>query len=174
MPTAAKEAWIAATARRMREAEAIYFTNFRGLSGPQATRLRAELKAHGIELQVVKHTLSILAAKKAGLVDIQPFFQGPTALAYTQHDPTGPARVLRDFSRANGDIPEITGIILDGVPVEAARAAELAVLPKKDVLLALLAATVMQPMSRLVAVLTGPLTDLARALTHIKEQKTGE
>lgn len=172
MPDAHKAEIVASTAARMQEAAAIYFTDFRGLSAPQATELRAKLREGNVDYIVVKKTLSRLAAKEAGLADIDDFLVGQVALAFTGGEPAAPARILREFSRENDNVPAITGIILDGELLGPERAKELAGLPSKEVLLGRLAATLGQPMTRLAATLNSPLAQLAQLLGSLKDQKT--
>ena len=172
MPTQRKTEIIADLATRMRTAAAIYFADFKGLSAPQATELRAKLRAENIEYTVVKKTLSRLAAQEAGVGEISEFMSGQMALAFSYDDPAAPARILREFGRDNQDIPVITGLLLDGQPLPAARARELANLPTKDVLMGQLVFAMQQPMSRLVATLSGVMTELVGTLNSLKEQKT--
>ena len=172
MPDAHKAEIVATTAARMRAAAAIYFTDFRGLSAPQATELRAKLREGNVDYIVVKKTLSRLAAKEAGLADIDDFLVGQVALAFTGGEPAAPARILREFSRENDDVPAITGIILEGQFLGAEQANKLASMPSKEVLLGRLVANLGQPMTRLVATLNSPLAKLTQLLGSFKEQKT--
>ncbi len=172
MPDAHKAEIVASTAARMRDAAAIYFTDFRGLSAPQATELRARLRESDVDYIVVKKTLSRLAAKEAGLANIDDFLVGQIALAFTAGEAADPARILREFSRKNNDVPAITGIILGGELLGAERAKELASMPPKEVLLGILAATLGQPMTRLADTLNSPLAKLAQLLGSLKDQKT--
>ncbi len=172
MPDAFKAEIVADTAARMRAAAAIYFTNFQGLSAPQATELRAKLREGKIDYIVVKKTLSRLAASDAGLENIDDFLVGQIALAFTSGEPSDPARIIRNFSKGNNDVPAITGIILDGTLLPAERATELAAMPSKEILIGQLAATLNQPMTRIAATLSGPMTKLALLLDSLKDQKT--
>ena len=157
---------------RMRSAVAIYFADYRGLSASKATELRAMLRKENIQFTVVKKTLSILAAREAGIGEIRDYLQGQTALAFAHDDPGAPARVLRDFGKDNQDIPVITGLILDGQLVSAAQARELASLPSKEVLMGQLVSAMQQPMSRLASTLTGVMMKLVQTLSSLKGQKT--
>lgn len=172
MPDATKVEIVAETAARMRAAAAIYFTDFRGLSAPRATELRAKLREDKIDYIVVKKTLSRLAASEAGFDKIDDFLVGQIALAFTSGEPATPARIIRDFSKGNNDVPAITGIILDGTLLPANKAIELAAMPPKEILLGQLASAINQPMTRLAATLSGPMTKLVRLLDSLKDQKT--
>ena len=91
MPTPAKIAVVEDLASKMRAAEAIYFTDYKGLSAPEATRLRAKLRDNNIEFTVVKKTLSLRAAQEAGFAAAADFMQGQMALAFSFDDPAAPA-----------------------------------------------------------------------------------
>jgi len=172
MPAPHKIAVVEDLSARMRSAAAIYFADYQGLSAPKATELRARLRAENIEFTVVKKTLSILAAREAGVGEIRDFLQGQTALAFAYDDPAAPARVLRAFSRDNQDVPMITGLILEGQPLPATQARELANLPPKEVLMGQLVSAMQQPISRLASTLAGVMTKLVQVLSNLKEQKT--
>ncbi|UCB53054.1 MAG: 50S ribosomal protein L10 [Candidatus Zixiibacteriota bacterium] len=156
----------------MRSAEAIYFTDYRGLSAPEATKLRAKLRENNIEFTVVKKTLSFRAAQEAGFEGVTEFMQGQMALAFSFDDPAAPARILREFSKENRDIPVITGLVIGGKPMAADQAKELASLPTKEVLLGQFVSVLRQPMSRLTFTLSGAMSKLVQALSSVQSQKT--
>ena len=172
MPDAHKIAVVADTAARMKAANAIYFAEFKGLSAPDATDLRAKLRADNIDLVVAKKTLIRLAAAEAGLANIDEFLTGQMAMAFSTGDPSVPAKVLSDFSQAHENVPAITGIIFEGAAMPGSAAAELASLPSKQVLLGQVASTLIQPMTRLAGTLNGAMSKLARALSSLQDKKT--
>jgi large subunit ribosomal protein L10 len=74
-------------AAQLGEAEAVYAVDYRGLSVPQAAELRANLRQHDAYFRVVKNTLTLLAADKAGVVEIKELVEdGPTALTFVRGD----------------------------------------------------------------------------------------
>ncbi len=172
MPQPYKISLVEDIAAQLSSAGAIYFTDYQGLSAPQATELRAKLRENEINYVVVKKTLLRLAAREAGIGDIDEFLSGQTAMAFTVGEPSSPARILREFGKDNNDVPKITGIVLDGQHLPASKAQTLATLPSKEVLLAQLLSTVRQPMTRLAGTLRASMTQLGRALSALKDQKT--
>lgn len=172
MPPPHKIAIVEKTAAQLRGAAVIYFTDYKGLSAPKASELRAELQASSINYVVVKKTLLRIAAQDAGIGEIDEFMIGQTALAFTDGDPSVPARILREFSKNNDDVPKITGIVLDGQRLPATRAQTLASLPSKEVLLGILLSAIQQPMTRLAGTLSAPMTQLGQLLSALKDQKT--
>lgn len=172
MPNAHKLAVVEQTAARMKAADAIYFAEFKGLSAPDATVLRAALRSQNIEMVVAKKTLIRLAAKEAGLASIDDFLTGQMAMAFANGEPSIPAKILVDFSKTHEAVPAITGIILDGEALPGSVAAQLASLPSKDVLLGQFAATLIQPMTRLAGTLSGAMSKLAQTLSSLQDNKT--
>lgn len=172
MPNAHKIAVVEQTAARMKAANAIYFAEFKGLSAPDATELRAALRSSNIDLLVAKKTLIRLAAKEAGLADIDEFLTGQMAMAFSRDEPALPAKILSDFSKAHEGVPTVTGIIFEGDALPGSAAVELANLPSKNVLLGQVAATLNQPMTRLAGTLSGAMSKLARTLDSLQNQKT--
>ena len=172
MPNAHKLAVVEQTAARMKAADAIYFAEFKGLSAPDATTLRAALRSSNVDLFVAKKTLIRLAAKEAGLADIGEFLTGQMAMAFAQGEPSIPAKILSEFSKTHEGVPSITGIILNGEALPGSAAAQLASLPSKDVLLGQFAATLIQPITRLAGTLNGAMLKLAQTLNSLQDKKT--
>ena len=172
MPTERKVAIVEDIAARMRDAAAVYFADYQGLSAPEATELRARLRDGEVQLLVVKKTLSRLAARDAGVGDIDGFLEGQTALAFTHGDPAVPARIIKDFGLENRGVPAITGLILAGQTLPVSDALKLASLPPKEILLGQLAAAIQQPLARLAATLNGSMGKLVMTLTGLKDNKT--
>jgi large subunit ribosomal protein L10 len=169
MPTTAKIEAVSRLSEKMRSAKAIYFTDFQGLTAPEATRLRAKLREGNVEFEVFKKSLSRLAAKEAGIDDIEDLMHGQIALAFTLTDPAAPAKILGEFSKQNRDIPAITGLVLEGQALPATYAREMASLPSREVLIAQLLSVLQQPMTRFVSTLSGAMTKLMQVLHGLNE-----
>lgn len=172
MPTPEKIEAVARLSEKMRSAKAIYFTDYRGLTASEATRLRAKLREGAVEFEVIKKSLSRLAAFDAGIGDIEDVMRGQMALAFTYADPAAPGKILGEFSKQNRDIPVITGLILEGQAFPASYAKELASMPSREVLIAQIVSTLQQPMTHFVSTLNGVMTKLVHALHGLTEQKT--
>ena len=172
MPDPRKAVLVADTVTRMKAANTVFFADFKGLSAPAATDLRARLRAGNIDMLVVKKTLIRRAVADAGLPDVDEFLSGQMALAFTSGDPAESAKIFREFSETHNDVPAITGMLLEGVSLPGSSAAELAALPSREALLGQLAATLNQPMTMLAGTLNGAMTKLARTLSSLADQKT--
>ncbi len=171
MPDPRKPIIVQEGVERFKNSTAIFFTDFSGLSARKATDLRAELRAGNVQYTVAKKTLTMVAAKEAGLVDISDIISGLMGMAYTTGEPSDPAKILTNFAQANKDIPLITGILLDGEVIPAEKAKVLANLPSRDALLGQLVSTFNQPMTRLVGTISSPMMKLGHLLMSLKDAK---
>lgn len=171
MPDPRKPVIVKEAVERFNSSSAVFFTDFSGLSAVKATELRADLRAGNVQYVVAKKTLVKVAAKEAGLDDISEIIDGMMGMAFTAGEPSDPAKILTNFAKANNDIPVITGILLDGQIVPAAKAKQLADMPSRDALLGQLLSTLSQPMTRLVGTISSPMVTLGRALMSLKDKK---
>ena len=94
-----KAARVEEVASQIQESEAIFAVDYRGISVPQAAELRERLGEAGARFRVVKNTLTILAADKAGTEELKELLEGPTAFTFVsgEGDPAL-ARAKRDRS----------------------------------------------------------------------------
>ena len=158
-------------AGQLGEAEAIYAVDYRGLSVPQAAELRANLREHDAYFRVVKNTLTLLAADKAGVAEIKELVaEGPTALTFVKGDAALAAKVLDSFSR-QANILEVKGGLMAGRALTPDEIRQLARLPSRDVLIGQFAGVVASPITGLVRGLGALLSGLAVALGQIQAQK---
>lgn len=158
-------------AAQLGEAEAIYAVDYRGLSVPQAAQLRASLREHDAYFRVVKNTLTLLAADKAGVVEIKELVaEGPTALTFVRGDAALAAKVLDTFSR-QANVLELKGGLMGGRTLAADEIRHLARLPTREVLVAQFAGVVASPITGLVRGLGSLIGGLAVALEQVRGQK---
>ena len=161
-------------AAQLSEAEAVYAVDYRGLSVPQAAELRANLRQHDAYFRVVKNTLTLLAADKAGVVEIKELVaDGPTALTFVRGDAALAAKALDGFSR-QADVLEIKGGLMAGRRLEPDEIRRLARLPSRETLVAQFAGVVASPLTGLVRGLGSMVAGLAVALEQVRAQKEAE
>jgi large subunit ribosomal protein L10 len=165
-----KEAIIEETARLLSDAEALYVSDYRGLTVAQLTRLRAALRERGAELHVLKNTLTAIAAERAGRENVKELLTGPTAVAFCGEDLLGPAKTLSDYARANQALV-VRGGVLQGSLLDADGVRLLASLPPREVLVGQVVGTMAAPLTGLVTVLQGTISGFVRALNQVAEQR---
>ena len=101
MPTARKKETVKELQDLFEKSEVLIFTDYRGLRVADITSLRRQLRDKGVEYHVSKNTLTTLAARNAGLEELEAMLDGPTAIAFLGDDISGAAKVLADFARTS-------------------------------------------------------------------------
>jgi large subunit ribosomal protein L10 len=161
-------------AAQLGEAQAIYAVDYRGISVPQAAELRASLREHDASFRIVKNTLTVRAADKAGVDAIKELVaDGPTALTFVRGDAALAAKALDVFSR-RADVLEMKGGLLEGRVLAAEDVRQLARLPGREVLTAQFAGVVASPLTGLVRGLGSMVAGLAVALAQVRDKKEAE
>jgi large subunit ribosomal protein L10 len=161
-------------AAQIEGAEAIYAVDYRGLTVAQAAELRTRLREAGTSFRIVKNTLSVRAADKAGAESLKPLVEdGPTALAFVTGDAALAAKAIDTFAR-QAQVLELKGGILDGRPLDVDELRRLARLPGRDQLNAQLAGVVASPITGLVRGLGALLSGLAIALGQVHGKRAAE
>ena len=86
-----KEQLVTELTTKIKDAKALYYTDFTGLNVKRMTDLRRRLKKAGIEYVVIKNTLALRAVNDSGLVGTR--LKGPTGLIISK-DPVSARRRL--------------------------------------------------------------------------------
>src|SRR3954471_20673773 len=100
-------------ASQIKEAQAIFAVDYRGLTVKQAADLRERLIAIDANLRVVKNTLTERAADEVGAETLKQYLQGPTAFTFVNGDPVLAAKAIAGFRREANDLPQFKGGLMD-------------------------------------------------------------
>jgi len=163
-----KAAAVEEIAANIKEAQAVFAVDYRGLSVPQAGELRSRLRDADARFTVVKNTLTRRAADAAGAEALKELLEGPTALTFVRGDAAAAAKALRDYARETELLP-FKGGLMDGNPLTPEDIANIAKLPSRDVLYAQLVGIVAHPLSGLARTLNQLIGGLAVALGQIRD-----
>ena len=147
-----------------------FVLDFKGITVPQVTELRKQVRETGSQYVVLKNTLALIALKDSPLVQLREKFTGPTAVAWNKTDAVSLAKTLTKFAK---DVPAVQfkGALLDGVVVEAAEIQNIANLPTREELVSKLLFVMQSPIRGLVTVLQANIRNLAVVLDQIAKQK---
>lgn len=165
-----KEQLVADLSAKIKDAKALYYTDFTGLNVKRMTDLRRRLRKAGVEYVVIKNTLALRAVSESGLVAER--LRGPTGVVIGK-DPVVAAKVLNDFAKENEQKPEVKGGMLEGKPIGTAQVKQLATLPSREQMLAELGAGLQSPMAAFVGALNGLMYMFAGALEGLRQQREG-
>ncbi|HKE78567.1 MAG TPA: 50S ribosomal protein L10 [Solirubrobacteraceae bacterium] len=165
-----KAAAVAEIAESIKEAEAVFAVDFRGISVPQAADLRTRLREADAVFRVVKNSLTERAADEAGADSLKVLLDGPTALTFVKGDAALAAKALQTFRRET-DLLEFKGGLLGSEAVDTEQILALARLPARDMLYGQLVGVVASPITGLVRGLNALIAGLAIQLGQIAEKK---
>jgi large subunit ribosomal protein L10 len=166
-----KAAVIDEVAGQIRESEAIFAVDYRGLSVKEAADLRTRLIEAGASFRVVKNRLTIRAADQAGAESLKELLEGPTAFTFVtgDGDVALAAKALAQFRRET-DTLAFKGGQMNGEPLTAEQIDSISRLPGREALHAQFVGVLASPISTLVRGLASMISGLASQLKQIEEQ----
>jgi len=136
---------------------------YQGLKVSHFTELRKRLTGVGAEVHVVKNTIFRVAAKEAGVTDLNGSLTGQVAVVTGQKDISAAAKTLKNFA-AEFDKLKLKFGYLNNQRLEVASIIALADLPSLDVLRAKLLGLFNAPATQLVTLINTPATQLAQVI----------
>ncbi|MDY6863444.1 MAG: 50S ribosomal protein L10 [Thermodesulfobacteriota bacterium] len=165
-----KEEKINVLQSKLKESSFGILTDFTGLNVENMNSLREGLRDTNTEFNVVKNTLIKLAAKDTKFVNLETFFSGPVAIAFSNDDPINTSKVIFKFSKNNSKL-KIKGGILNGKILTPQDIQTLADSPGRQAMLSRLVGILKGVQSNLVLVLNGVPRKFLLTLEAIKRQK---
>ena len=175
MPNENKIKTVKEIEKKFNDSAALYFTKYTGMNVSQATKLRRSFSENSVEYKVSKNTLTRIAALNAGFDEqqIDKFLNGQIAIAYSESDPTAPAKVIHKFIKEHEDeeVLKVVGLIFEGTFFDAEKYKELASLPSKEELLTKLVLNLNSPMTKLASSFSSVMSKMLTVLEGVKSQK---
>lgn len=165
-PRADKVAVVDEVRERFAEAEAVLFTEYRGLDVTEMADLRGRLIDADCRYKIFKNTLVRLAFADDAPDGAMDLLLGPTALAFCGKDPSAAAKALRTFADEHEALV-IKGGILAGTLLSDEQVRDLAELPSRDELMAQMLGALAAPLGSLASMmnnLVGEMSGLVQAL----------
>jgi large subunit ribosomal protein L10 len=150
-------------AARLNASPFFIVVDYKGLKVGPMTDLRKRLNRAGSEIHIVKNSIFRLAAKEAGVADLNGALTGQMAVVTGQKDISAAAKVVKNFN-AEFDKLKIKFGYLNNNRLESPDIIALADLPSIEVLRGKLLGLLQTPATKLVALLNTPASQLARVL----------
>ena len=155
-----KQEQVKGIAEKMSQAKSVVVAEYRGLTVEKTQDLRRQLRNAGCEMLVLKNNISRRAAQSVGYEGLTSDLKGPNGVIFAFEDSVAAAKVLHEFAKKNPKLIVKSGVV-DGDFYEQAQIKEIASLPNKDILLAMLATQ-----------LYGPLRELAIGLDLLTKEES--
>jgi large subunit ribosomal protein L10 len=156
-------------ADELKDAEAIFAVDYRGISVPQAAELRSGLRDADARFRVVKNRLTLRAADEAGTESLKEYLEGPTALTFVKGDAALAAKTIFRLG-SEWELLTYKGGLMDGEALDSDSFVAIARLPGREQLNAQVAGVVASPLTGLVRGLGSMIQGLALQLGQIAEQ----
>src|SRR5262245_15086873 len=104
MQRAEKQQTIEELGSEFRSISSAFLLDYKGLKVVDATELRRKIREINGRYVVVKNTFALRAAKDTKLEALEPYFSGPTAVAYHPRDVVGLAKLLTEVAKTNPSV----------------------------------------------------------------------
>jgi len=169
-PRADKVAVVEEITAKLQAADAVFVSEYRGLTVSQFADLRKPLREAGAEHKIYKNTLVKLAATSAGKDDLHQYLVGPTSLTFVSGDIAAAAKALTDQAKATPALVVKGGLMGDTV-MSADELKVLADLPPRDVLLAKFAGALQAPLVKTAGLLQAMPRNFAYGLNALVQQR---
>ena len=149
--------------RQLNSSPFFIVVDYKGLKVLAITELRKRLAKAGAEMHVVKNNIFRIAAKEAGVAELNGSLVGQVAVITGKKDISTTAKVVKTFS-SEFEKPKIKFGYLNNKRMESAEIVALADLPSIEVLRAKFLGLLNTPATQLVRLLQTPATQLVRVL----------
>jgi large subunit ribosomal protein L10 len=152
------------------KSDALFFTEYRGLTVSQLRALRHDLRQAKASYYVVKNSLIQRTFNDLNIEFPQSLLKGPTALVVSKQDCPQIAAIVYAFKKGN-DALVVKGGYLDNGFLSEGDVKALSKLPSRDVLIGQLVGGLKSTISRFVMSMSSPMRGLVYSLEAIKNKK---
>jgi len=132
---AQKSAEVSELTEEIGKASNAFLIDFKGITVPQVTELRKQVRETKSGYVVVKNTLARKATQGTPAENVAKAFDGSTSIAYNANDPVSLAKALTAYAKTNPLFVFKAGIV-EGRVINLADIANIAAMPSKQDLIA--------------------------------------
>ena len=156
------------------DAEGMVIVSMAGLTVEESDSLRTALAEQGVQLRMVRNRIAKIALKERGLEAPAELFKGNVAMTWgSPEDTIHAAKVLVKSDAKKAGKVVVRGGLLEGKMLTPQEASNLAELPGKQELQAMLLGVLSGPARSLVGLIHAPGSSLARVLQAKVDQDGG-
>jgi large subunit ribosomal protein L10 len=151
-----------------------FVTAISRLPAPEADLLRQKLAQSRSSLMMVKRRLGLRALEPLKISGLAELLEGSVGLVLSGDDVLHTAKLIVEFRKSREEQVLVRGAVIDGQLVDPARVEELAHLPPKPMLLALVVATIESPITDVIMTIEQLIGDLAWVMEQTAAKKSAE
>jgi large subunit ribosomal protein L10 len=158
-----KEQLVADYVDKLSRSNAVFLTDYRGLTVSEMETLRTKIREAGGGYSIVKNTLAARALEAANLPVPEDMLRGPTAIGLVYEEVPAIAKVLTDFAK-DTEILQVKGGIMEGNMLSPKQISALASMPPREIVLAQLLGLIQQPGNGVAGVINAAGNKLAATI----------
>lgn len=172
MNRAQKEALVANISERLGAAPLIMLADYRGVTVAEIDSIRRELEKHGVEYQVIKNSLASRAIAGTEKEPLSEMMTGMTGFVISGEDPIAAAKIVRETIKPFKKLEKFTikGGFFDGEFLDSKGVTDVAELPSKDELFAMLLGLLQKGPQQVLGVVGAPGRDLVTLLKNFESK----
>lgn len=157
---------------RLESAPFVAVADYRGISVAEVTDLRAKFKDAGVHYEVIKNKLAKRAIEGTDLESLAELLSGMTTWIISGEDPIAAAKLLK--AETKGLVKDekftIKGGFFDGELLDSKGVSDVAELPSKDELFAMLLGLLQKGPQQVLGVVQAPGRDLVNLLKNFESK----
>ena len=153
---------------RLETAPFVALADYRGISVAEVTDLRAKFKEAGVHYEVIKNKLAKRAIEGTEMESLSELLQGMTTWIISGEDPIAAAKLLKAETKdlIKNEKFTIKGGFFDGEIIDSKGVSDVAELPSKDELFAMLLGLLQKGPQQVLGVVQAPARDLVTLLKN--------
>ena len=159
-----------ALTEKLNNSKSAMVVGFNKVTVSKDQEFRTQLRDAGASYQVVKNTIARLAVKASPYTEIEDFFKGMSAIAWTDTDPVVLSKAVSKFVKDNKDLYSFKTGIVEGKIVDFSQVESIASLPSKEELIAKLLFVLNAPAQQIVSVINAVPRNLAVVIKQIGDK----
>ena len=160
-----------ALTERLNNSKSAMIVGFNKVTVAKDQEFRNQLRDAGASFQVVKNTIARLAIKDSPYTEVEDFFQGMSAIAWTDEDAVVLSKAVSKFIKENKELYSFKAGIVEGKVVNLNQVEAIASLPSKEELISKLLFVLNAPAQQIVSVINAVPRNLAIVIKQIGDQK---
>ncbi len=154
---------------KLKRAQSLVVTDYRGLTVAQMQDLRRKLRGGNVDYIVVKNTLARRAADANGMEDLKAHLVGPVGMAIGYDEPIAAPKLVNEFITQTRLLTVKSGM-LGLQALDADEVKRLAELPGREALLGQLAGILNHSVAQLAGALQSVVQQLANGLDAYRQK----